>query len=360
MPISAYYLAKDGTLQRDLSEEQIKAAFTSGEGLLWVDITETTGEDGKFLERVFKFHQLAIEDCVSPLIHPPKIDDFDDYLFITAHGINHAAESDIVETAELALFLGRNFVVSNHNTPLYSAEAIRQMVDTDGRPMRRGADFLAHALVDTMIDNVLPTIDKMNEVAQDIEEEIIRNPQSPTLEAILKLKRSTLRIHRVMAPQREVLNRLSRGEFPIIRNEAQIYYRDIYDHLVRIEDLNQTIRDGADNALATYLSSVANRQNETMKVLSIVAAIFLPLTLVAGIYGMNFEYMPELKWEWAYFAVLGFMAIVIISVIWWFWARNWLAWGRKKAVWVRPFHVAPEKLIGRIGRMAKNPRKNKL
>lgn len=145
----------------------------------------------------------------------------------------------------------------------------------------------------------------------------------------------------------------------MIRAEAQIYYRDVYDHLVRIEDLNQTIRDEADNALATYLSAVANRQNETMKVLSIVAAIFLPLTLVAGIYGMNFDYMPELRIPWAYFAVLGFMAVVIIGVIWWFWARNWIAWGRKKAIRVRPFHVAPEKLIGYIGRMTQHPHRNK-
>jgi magnesium transporter len=359
MPIRAYYLTTDKSLQRDLSEEQIKAAFESGEGLLWVDISETTEEDGKFLEKVFKFHQLAVEDCVSPMIHSPKIDDFDDYLFIVVHGINHVVESDIVETAELAVFLGRNFVVSNHNFPLYCAEAIRQRVENDGRPMRYGADFLAHSLIDTLIDNVLPTIDTMSDVAQDIEEETLRNPQPPTLEAILKLKRSTLRIHRVMAPQREVLNRLSRGEFPIIRTEAQIYYRDIYDHLVRIEDLNQTIRDRADNALATYLSAVANRQNETMKVLAIVAAIFLPLTLVAGIYGMNFEYMPELRIRWAYFAVLGFMGAVIIGVIWWFWARNWIAWGRKRASCVRPFVVSPEKLIGYIGHMAWHPRRNK-
>ncbi|MFC1912507.1 magnesium/cobalt transporter CorA [Chloroflexota bacterium] len=359
MTLRAYYLTPEGTIQRDLGEGQIKAAFESSEGLLWVDILETAEEDGKFLEKVFKFHQLAVEDCVSSLIHPPKIDDFDDYLFIIVHGINHVAESEIVETAELELFLGRNFVVSNHSTPLYSTESVRQRVESDGRSMRHGADFLAHALIDALIDNVLPTIDQMSDVAQDIEEETLRNPQPPTLEAILKLKRSTLRVHRVTAPQREVLNRLSRGEFPIIRSEAQIYYRDIYDHLVRIEDLNQTIRDRADNALATYLSSVANRQNETMKVLSIVAAIFLPLTLVAAIYGMNFEYMPELKWEWAYFAVLGFMGIVIISVIWWFWAKNWLAWGRKKAIWVRPFYVAPEKLIGYIGRVTKHPRNNK-
>ncbi|MFC1909253.1 magnesium/cobalt transporter CorA [Chloroflexota bacterium] len=359
MPLRAYYLTPDGTLQRDLNEEQIKAAYESGEGLLWVDITETKEEDGKFMERVFKFHQLAVEDCVSALIHSPKIDDFDNYLFITVHGINHAADSDIVETAELALFLGRNFVVSNHNFPLYSVEAVRQRVEQDARPMRHGTDFLAHALVDTLIDNITPTIDQMSDVAQDIEEETIHNPQPLTLEVILKLKRSTLRIHRVMAPQREVLNRLSRGEFPIIRSEAQIYYRDIYDHLVRIEDLNQTLRDRADNGLATYLSSVANRQNETMKILSIVAAIFLPLTLVAGIYGMNFEYMPELKWEWAYFAVLGFMGIVIISIIWWFWVKNWIAWGRKRASWVRPFVVSPEKLVGHISRRTRRPRKNK-
>jgi magnesium transporter len=298
MPIRAYYLTADRTPQRDLSEEQIKAAFESSEGLLWVDVTETTEEDGKFLERVFKFHQLAVEDCVSPLIHPPKIDDFDDYLFIVVHGINHVVESDIVETAELALFLGRNFVVSNHNFPLYSAEAVKQKVENDGRPMMRGTDFLAHTLIDALVDNVLPTIDMMDEAADVIEEETIHSPQKSTIEAILKLKRSTLRVHRVMTPQREVLNRLSRGEFPIIREEAQIFYRDIYDHVMRIEDLNQTLRDRADNALATYLSSVANRQNEIMKVLSIAATIFLPLTLVAqvgmgvfrraGIYGSRY------------------------------------------------------------------------
>ena len=170
---------------------------------------------------------------------------------------------------------------------------------------------------------------------------------------------AALRIHRVMAPQREIMNRLSRGEFTIIEKEAQIFYRDIYDHLLRIEELNQNIRDRADNAQATYLSSVANRQNETMKVLSIIASIFLPLTLVAGIYGMNFEYMPELSVPWAYFAVLGFMVIVIAGVIWWFWAKNWLAWGRKKSTWIKPFYVAPEKLVGYIGRMAWYPHKNK-
>lgn len=353
MPIRAYYLTPDGKLQHDLGEDEIRAAFQSSEGLLWVDISETTEEDGSFLDKAFQFHRLAVEDCISTKIHPPKIDDFGEYLFLIFHGINHMAESEIVETTELAIFLGPHFVVSNHSCPLYSVEGVRRLVEDNGRLMRHGADFLAHALIDALVDNVLPTVDKMSDVAEEIEEEVIRNPQQATLEAIMKLKRSALRVHRVMAPQREVLNRLSRREFSMIKEEAQIFYRDIYDHLVRIEELNQGIRDRTDNALTTYLSSVANRQNETMRVLSIVATIFLPLTLVAGIYGMNFDYMPETEWKWGYFAVLGFMGTAIALVIWRFWAGRWITWSRRQVSRVSPFAVEPHKLFGYLGTLTK-------
>jgi magnesium transporter len=357
MAYSAYYLSTEGRLHQDLSQEEIRNAYNSREGLLWIDISETTQEDGEFLEKDLGLHHLAVEDCVSAEIHSPKIDEFGDYIFIVVHGINHSVESEIVQTAELAVFLGSHFVVSNHNDLLHSIEAIRQLVAGDGRPMRRGADFLAYALIDALIDNVMPTIDRMSDVAEEIEEETIRSPQQSTLEAILKLKRSTLRVHRVMAPQREVMNRISRGVSPLIRAEALIYYRDIYDHLVRIEDFNQTIRDRTDNALNTYLSSVANRQNEVMKTLAVVATIFMPLTLLAGIYGMNFENMPELKWSWGYFAVLGIMAIAIIVALWRFWATNWFSWGRRRISHVRLFAVEPEKLLGNVGRLAGWPRR---
>ena len=360
MSFKAYYLSPGGELKHDLTAEEIKTAFESRQGLLWVEIAETTEEDGKFLEQTFNFHHLAIEDCVSPLIRPPKIDDFGDYIFLIVHGINYAVESEIVATAELAIFLGSHFVVSNHNFPLFSVEAVKRTVEDTGRPMRHGADFLAHALIDTLVDNVLPTVDKMSDIAEEIEEETIRNPQQATLEAIMKLKRSTLRIHRVMAPQREVLNRISRGEFSVIKDVTQIFYRDIYDHLVRIEDLNQTIRDRADNALSTYLSSIANRQNETMRVLSIVATIFLPLALVAGIYGMNFEYMPELKWEWGYFAVLGLMTAVIAGAIWRFWAKRWVSWRRQRVMRVRPFAVEREKLRGYLSHLTIHHRNQRI
>jgi magnesium transporter len=355
MPVKAYYLTTDGKLERDLKESDIVKAFDSGQGLLWVDFPEITGADGEFMERNFRFHHLSVEDCVSPQIHPPKIDAFNDSLFIIVHGINYAATSEIVETAELALYLGEHFVISGHNFPLYAVSDVQRAVEDNGTPMKQGSDFLAHTIIDTLVDNVMPTIDRMNDVAEEIEVAVIQHPQPNVLDAILKLKRSSLKVHRVMSPQREVLNRLSRGEFPIIKPEAQIFYRDIYDHLVRIEDFNQTILDRADNAVATYLSSVANRQNETMKVLSIVATIFLPLTLLAGIYGMNFEYMPELRWHWGYFAVWGIIGAVILILLWRFWAGGWLERGKRRMSWIKPFLVEGKKLRGYLAPGSKRP-----
>jgi magnesium transporter len=346
MSITAYYLTPDGSLQRDLTETEIIEIYKSKQGVLWVDIEGVTEEEGEFIGRSFQFHHLAIEDCISTNIHPPKIDMFKDYLFIIVHGVNYAVDSEIVQTAELGFFLGEHSIVSTHTYPLYSVQAIKQSVEDDSRIMKRGTDFLAHALIDALVDNVMPTIDTMSDVAEKIEEEVIRQPHPVTLEAIMKLKRSTQRVHRVMAPQREVLNRLSRGEFSQVKSETQIFYRDVYDHVVRIEDLNQSIRDRADNALSTYLSSVANRQNETMRVLSIVATIFLPLTLLAGIYGMNFEYMPELQWRWGYFVVLGVIVFIILILMWRFWASGWFAWGKRRMRWVRPFMVESKRIRG--------------
>jgi len=355
MPFNAYYLSPAGDLRGGISTEEIRHAFESKEGLLWVDVAGTTADDAEFLTQTLGFHHLAVEDCLSTKIHHPKIDDYGGYLFIVLHGIDHAAGADIVETAELALFLGPSFVVSVHRAPLYSIDDVARLVEDDGRPMRRGADFLAYALIDGLVDNVLPTIDRMSEVAEELEEEAISSPHRSTLQGVMQLKRSALRIHRITAPQRETMNRLARREFHIVSEEAQIFYRDVYDHMVRIEDLVQSLRDSADNALATYLSAVAIQQNETMRVLSIVAAIFMPLTLVAGIYGMNFENMPELGWSWGYFAVLGFMGAVAAAAVWWFWARRWISAGRGRVSRIRPFAVEDAKLVGHLDQVEDLP-----
>ncbi len=355
MPFKTYYLTPEGILRRELNEQQVRAAFESKKGLLWVDVEGTTEGDIDFLARAFGFHHLALEDCLSTQIHAPKIDDFGDHLFIIVHGIDYTSVSKVVETTELFVFLGPHFVVSGHHVPLHSVQSIVELAEEDGRVMSRGPDFLAHALIDALVDNVLPTVDRMSDITDDIEEEAIRGPRQSTLEAVLQLKRSTMQIHRVMAPQREIMNRLSGGRLSVVTEEAQIFYRDIYDHIVRIEDLNQTLRERADSALTTYLSSVSIQQNETMKVLSMVASIFLPLTLLAGIYGMNFENMPELGWSWSYFAVLGFMGTAAAAALSWFWARRWITWGRRQVSRIRPLAVESAKLIGYLGHLGRRP-----
>lgn len=284
------------------------------------DLEDTTSEDAQFLTDVFHFHPLAVADCVSKNIHPPKIDPFEDHLFIIVHGINYHIESDVVETTELVL--GKNYVVTSHDVPMKSVASTEERLHVNGRPLRRGADILAHDIIDALVDNIMPTIDELGQKCTDIESEVVEHPRKETLSSIMQLKRSILTLNRVMSPQRELVNSLARGDYPLLSKRAHIYYHNIYDHLARIEMLTQGLRDLADSVLATHLFSVSNRMNEVMKVLSIVAAIFLPLTLLAGIYGMN--NMPELQWQYGYFVVWGVMVLVAFSLVAFFKKRKWL------------------------------------
>ena len=347
MPFTAYHLTAAGDVRLRPDERGVQEALQSGEGTLWVDVFGTTPEDGDFLSRVFKFHQLAVEDCVDAGFHPVKVDEYEDHVFIVVHGINYAVESHLVETAELGIFVGRNYVVSSHNYPLSSVDAVAHAVEVDGRPMRRGPALLAHTIIDALIANMRPTQERMSEVADDIEEEAIRRPAQETIEVILALKRSTLRLQRILTPQRDIMTRLGRGEYAVIGEDAWPFFRDAYDAVVRLGDGNYIVRERADNALATYLTSISLRQNETMKALAIVASIFMPLTLLAGVYGMNFQNMPELGWSWGYFAVLAVMATAGLGALWWFWARQWITVGRARRLPRRMFAVRPGKLLRR-------------
>jgi len=320
----AFYLAPDGKLLDQLSMEQIKNFLATGEGLLWVDIEDVTNEDAELLSNVFCFHPLAVEDCVSKNIHPPKIDDFEDYLFIIVHGINYYIESDVVETTELALFVGKTYVVTSHDVPMRSVSSMLERVRKDGRPMSRGVDFLAHDFIDALVDNIMPTIDEMNDKSATIEAEALQEPKRETLASIMQLKRCILALERVLSPQRGIVDRLSRGEYALIGERARIYYRNIYDHLLRIEMLTYNLRDMVESILSTYLSSVSNRMNEVMKVLTLIATIFIPLTFIAGIYGMNFANMPELQWRYGYFGILTVMAVIGVSLVVHFKRKSWL------------------------------------
>ncbi len=320
----AFYMAPSGELLDQLDKKQVQDLLIKKDGLLWIDIEDVTDEDAELLSAVFGFHPLAVEDCISRDIHPPKIDDFEDYLFVIVHGINYHTESEVVETTELAFFMGKNYVVTTHDVPMRSISSMLDHIRKDGRLMRRGADFLTHDIIDALVDNIMPTIEQMDEKNDQLEDEALHKPKRETLMAIMQLKRSILSLTRIILPQREIVNRLSRGEYNLISERAQIYYRNIFDHLVRIEMLTLGLRDMTESVLSTYLSSVSNRMNEVMKVLTLIATIFIPLTFIAGIYGMNFANMPELALRYGYFVILGVMAVIGISLAVYFRRKKWL------------------------------------
>jgi magnesium transporter len=322
--ITSHYRAPDGSRSVDLSEAALREALASGQGVLWVDFESPTREEAAPLSSVFGFHALAIDDCFNSHIDPAKVDDYGTYLFIIAQAITYDEATERLETTELDMFLGPNYVVSFHSQALPFVEQARRRCREDGPEMSRGADFLAHALLDGLVDDYQPAVEQLDETLARVEEAVLAQPQSKLLQEILLLKRNVQRLRRTIIPQRDVVNRLSRGEYPqLIHSETRIYFRDIYDHVVRVEELMESVRDLADGVLNTYLSALNNRMNEVMKTLSVVATILLPLTFIASIYGMNFHNMPELDWHYGYFLALGAMLVVAAGMLLFFRARRW-------------------------------------
>jgi magnesium transporter len=215
-------------------------------------------------------------------------------------------------------------VVSFHGEPLPFVANLRRRCEKNGLELARGADFLAHALLDTLVDDYQPLVEVLDEALEQVEEQVLAEPRKSFLQEILLLKRNVQRLRRTLIPQRDVVNRIARGEFPnVIREETYIYFRDVYDHVVRVEELVESVRDLADGVLNSYLSSINNRMNDVMKTLSIVATILLPMTFIASVYGMNFQNMPELQWHYSYYIALGTMAVVAIILVAVFRRRHW-------------------------------------
>lgn len=344
MPVATFHLLPDGRLVEDIDPARIPDLLKSGQGLLWVDIQDPGPKEGAMLREGFGFHPVAIDVCLEPRPHPAKVQRFDSSLFLLLHGVDYSRPADIVATTELALFLGPGYVVSCHHGPLVAVDAVVSSLREHPAAIAGRADFLAHALIDALAGNILPTIDALRDVAEDLEEAILRDPRPAQLDALIRLKRSTLRLSRVVGPQVGVLARLGRGEFDLVGPDASIFFLDVHDQLLFMQGLIESTHQRAEGAVTTYMSSVAVRQNETMRTLSIVASIFLPLSLIAGIYGMNFENMPELEVSWAYFAVVGFMAVVVaLGTLWLTW-RRWVWLSRQAATRVRSFVVEPQRL----------------
>lgn len=305
----------------------IRRALADKDGVLWLDLHIREKEDGRILSEIFGFHPLAIEDAVEPRIDPPKIDDYGDYLFIVLIALTGYESGEELVTAEADFFLGPNYVVSCHQAAIPAIDAYHARCLRDDNILGHRADWLLHGILDVTVDEFMPIVDAVDETIDTLEAELLDHQDRRLLEQILMVKRNTLRLRRATGPQRDIMNRLSRGEFDkLIAADTAIYFRDVHDHLVRMEYLVEAVRDLADGALQTYLSVVSNRLNEVMKVLTAAATIFLPLTLISGVYGMNFEHnqFPRFSSTWGFPVVVAGMIFIAVAMTVFYKRRNWL------------------------------------
>jgi magnesium transporter len=305
--------------------QDIPASLQKHDGYIWVSLENASPEEiDTVLTGTFQFHPLTIEDCLSVGYQTPKIDDFDNYLFIIANAVEPDSTLQNLETIELDIFLGDNYIVTCFtDDAMPCVSSVWQRLPKDDRMAVRGVDMICHALLDTLVDEYVPLLDRMDEEVESLEDRVLSNPETATLERLLTLKHMVMSLRRVINPQRELINRLCRDEYPQVGKVSQIYFRDVYDHLVRIQDLSESIRDIVSGAMDIYLNSTSLRLNVVMKALTIVSTIFLPLTFLAGVYGMNFKYFPELNFTWSYPALWLVFLLIVIFMLVFFKKRGW-------------------------------------
>ena len=287
------------------------------EGIHQVEIIEKLGSH-------FGLHPLLLEDILNT-DQRPKMEDYGDYIFIVLKMLYLGEANNEIEAEQVSLILGSNFVISFQERGRDVFEPVRDRIrNAKGRIRKAGADYLAYTLLDAIVDNYFIILESLGETIEETEEQLTTNPNPETLQLIHALKKEMIFLRKSIWPLREVISGLERCESSLIHESTGAYLRDVYDHTIQIIDTVESFRDMISGMLDIYLSSISNKMNEVMKVLTIFASIFIPLTFVAGVYGMNFSFMPELKWQWGYFGILGVMALVGISLVVYFKRRKWL------------------------------------
>lgn len=274
--------------------------------------------------RHFGIHPLTLEDIIDTG-QRPKMEDFDNYLFVVLKMLYHDEKEEEVQAEHISIILGSGFVISFQEREGDVFDPVRERIRrAKGRIRKMGADYLTYALIDTIVDNYFLLPEKLSLRTEFLHEEALSNPTPKTLEAIQTIRRQMMSLRKSIWPLREVISRLERGESDLIEEPTRLYLRDVYDHTIQAIDTIETSRDSLSGMLEVYLSSISNRMNQVMKVLTIVATIFIPLTFIAGIYGMNFRNIPELEWRWGYPLVLLAMVGVVVSMLVYFKRKRWL------------------------------------
>lgn len=306
--------------------------YLDSESISWVDVQGLGSQD--ILQRlgnVFELHPLVLEDVVN-VPERPKTEDYEDQLLFIARMVVPKERTCGFHSEQVSLILGKSYLLTVQEEPEHDClEAVRSRIEKNkGIIRKQGADYLAYAVLDAIIDGFFPVLELYGERIEELEEEVIIKPTPQTLQNIYQIRRELLQLRRAIWPQRDAINSLIRDGSELIGEEVRIYLRDCYDHTVQVMDMVETYRELASGLMDVYLSAVSNKMNEIMKVLTIVSTIFIPLTFVAGIYGMNFNTekspynMPELNLYWGYPICLAVMAAIALGLLLFFWRRGWL------------------------------------
>lgn len=327
--IRSIYFPARGEWHTGLAVDEFLSALRDEAGMLWVDFEGTPpDEDEPILRQVFGFHPLAVDDALQES-HVPKLDDWGDYLYIVLHAVVYdQQEGDHVDTLELDVFLGKNYLVTHHDQKIAALDHVLDTCQRDERFMRNGVSHLFYRLADEVVASYMPVMEELDMAIDLAEDQVFGNPTPATLELIFKLKRAVLHLRRIIGPQREVLNKLARDEYLVVGQKERVYFRDIYDHLVRLYDITDSIRDLVSGTLDTYLSVINNRMNDIMKTLTIITTLFMPVSFVVGFFGMNFFIPKAPVSSWVerpvFIPVVILILLTPLAIFFWIRRRGWI------------------------------------
>ena len=327
--IRSLYYSPDKPIRKDIPPQEFTKLIRDRRSLLWVDFVNEPDENSLPILQGFGFHSLSIEDALQQT-HSPKLDDWGNYLYIVMNYMDVKENGKLWESDvdELDIFLGPNYIVTHHEFPIPAIDETWASCDRDVRNVQEGADHLLYKIMDFLVAGYMPTVERIDSAIDELEDHIFDKPSPRTLERLFALKRVLLAMRRILLPQREVLNKLARDDYRVIDPKDRIFFRDIYDHLVRLHDLNENLRDLVGGALDTYLSVVNNRMNDIMKTLTIITTIFMPLAFVTGFFGMNFFEPQGRLTNWTtnpiFYITLAINVLLPIGMYLWMRRRTWI------------------------------------
>ncbi len=327
------YRKNADVVEEGFSAKDLPVLLADKSNVIWVDFQAENETQAKEIEEillnVFKFHYLTVEDCLETR-NQPKVEAFPNYFYFILHGVKNETNSSNFVTKELDGYLGDNYIVTFHTEEFRSTERVKRQIRSTTFACQRGAAYLLHQILDQLVDLYIPIVDEFDDSINALEDRVfqMKRGNNELLEEIMALRRSVASLKRISARQLEVLYRISHGEFPQIDEHILPFYRDVHDHLLRISDLSESYRDLVGGLFDLHFSVTADKTNDIIKFLTIFSAIWLPLSFIAGVYGMNFDNMPELKKQNGYYFTLGLMLIVASALLFYFWRKGWIFAGK--------------------------------